>query len=919
MKDSNSPPFILVDGSSYLFRAYHALPPLTNSAGHPTGAIKGVIGMLKKLLQSYHPTHMAVVFDAKGKNFRHDLYPDYKSNRPEMPEELACQIDPIHQMIQAMGIPLVIKAQVEADDVIGTLAKQAQAQGWQVLISTGDKDMIQLVNDQIQLIDTMKNQLIDLGFIKEKYGFLPECFVDYLALMGDKVDNIPGLPGVGEKTAKALLTEVGNVETIYQQLDALQLLKVRGSKTLKEKFITHQAQLELSFQLATIRCDIQLEDTIEQLQVHPEQPETLLALYKTYEFKAWQEALQVATPSSSHEGSEQSVEAIEAAPGYETVLTDSAWKLWLNKLKQHKLFVLDTETTGLDYQTAQIVGISLAVESFQSAKIEACYVPLLHDYLDVPKQLKKSRILSELKPLLEDSTYLKIGQNLKYDQHVLANEGIHLSKGCDDTMLQSYVLSATASRHDMDSLALKYLGKTTIKFEEVAGKGAKQKTFNQIEIASAAQYAAEDAEITYALYKHFSEKLAKSTSLQKLYDVLEKPLMPILNKMERHGALIDAGVLAKQSEVLAESLISLKEKITELAGEAFNIDSPKQLGVVLYEKLQLPVLKKTPKGAPSTAEAVLQELALDYPLPALVLEYRSASKLRSTYTEKLPQLISQTTGRLHTSYHQAVTATGRLSSSDPNLQNIPIKTKQGRKIRQAFIAPANSQLVAFDYSQVELRIMAHLSQDKRLLEAFKLNQDIHTATAAEILSKSIDEVTHEERRRAKAVNFGLLYGMSAFGLAKQLKIERSEAQTYINCYFARYPEVAQYMESVKASAREKGYVETLMGRRLYLPDINASNKMRQQAAERTAINAPMQGTAADIIKQAMIDVDAWLTQTGKLTRMIMQVHDELVFEVPKAELEAVISHVRTLMEKCVSLSVPLIVEAGVGNNWDEAH
>ena len=917
------PPFVLVDGSSYLFRAYHALPPLTNSAGHPTGAIKGVVGMLKKLLEEYQPEHIAVVFDAKGKTFRHEQYPDYKANRPPMAEELACQIAPLHEIIRAMGLPLIVETGVEADDVIGTLAKQAVAHQHQVLISTGDKDMIQLVSPDVHLVNTMKNERTDPEQVAEKYGFPAEHFIDYLAMMGDKVDNIPGLPNVGDKTARALLTELGNIEHIYQNLDAIAALKIRGAKSLKQKFIEFEEQLRLSYDLATIQCDLTLAETLDELVRKPEDADKLIEFFETFEFKAWKEAL------ASGQGlvgqrlvgqgapSKATAESTHARPEYDCVLEQADWDLWWARLQTATLVALDTETTSLNYRSAKVVGLCFAIK--ENNKIDACYVPLAHDYEEAPNQLDKQRILQQLKPWLENPDVIKVGQNLKYDMHVLANEGIKLQGTHHDTMLASYVWNATGSRHDMDTLANKYLDRSTIKFEEIAGKGVKQKTFNQIELDQAAPYAAEDAEITYGLHEALFEKLCTEPSLKKVYEELEVPLMPILNRIERTGTLIDTEALAAQTAELTQQITELQTEINELAGEAFNVDSPKQLGEILYQKLKLPVLKKTPKGAPSTAEPVLQELALDYPLPELVLAYRSCSKLRSTYTEKLPQLVHPETGRIHTSYHQAVTATGRLSSSDPNLQNIPIRTEQGRKIRQAFIAPEGCKLVACDYSQVELRIMAHLSQDEGLITAFKTGQDIHRATAAEVLEKNIDEVTQEERREAKAVNFGLIYGMSAFGLAKQLGIDRNQAQAYIDRYFARYPGVLDFMDNIKASAREKGYVETLRGRRLYQPVITASNKMRQQAAERTAINAPMQGTAADIIKKAMIDIQAWLDQEQLQTSMIMQVHDELVLEVPDKELNQIVETVPRLMEQAVALTVPLLVEPGVGNNWDEAH
>jgi len=903
---------ILVDGSSYLFRAYHALPALTNSKGLNTGAVKGVIGMVKKLIADYPDGEVVVVFDAKGPTFRNDMYADYKANRPPMPEELREQIEPIHEIIRAMGLPLLCVSGVEADDVIGTLAKEASDRGDSVLISTGDKDMAQLVNDHVTLVNTMTNTLMDSDGVVAKFGIPPELIIDLLALQGDKVDNIPGVAGVGEKTALALLTVLGGIDAIYANLDQVADLEVRGAKSLAAKLAASESDARLSYQLATIKTDCDLSLAPDQLKTVPANDEVLVQWFKELEFKSW------LSDALAGESSSTSPEESQPAPAMpleiDTVLEESSWQQWLEALSRADLFAFDTETTSLNYIEAEIVGVSFAV-----AADRAAYLPLAHDYPGAPQQLDRQRILAELKPLLENPNVKKLGQNLKYDANVLANYGITLAGIAHDSMLESYVLDSTGTRHDMDSLALKYLGEKTITFEEVAGKGAKQLTFNQVAIEQAAPYAAEDAAISLRLHESLWPKLQAVPSLAGLYESLELPLIPVLSRIERNGAQVDRQKLADQSHELSQRLDALETRAHEMAGETFNLGSPKQLGQILFDKLELPILKKTPKGAPSTAEDVLAELALDYPLPAVLMEYRSLSKLKSTYTDKLPEMISAVSGRVHTSYHQAVTATGRLSSSDPNLQNIPIRTEEGRRIRQAFCAPKGYKIVAADYSQIELRIMAHLSQDAGLLHAFSENLDVHSATAAEVFGTPLDEVSGDQRRKAKAINFGLIYGMSAFGLAKQLNLGRHEAQEYIDRYFDRYPGVARYMNDTRSLAHEQGYVETLYGRRLYLPEINARNKQRQQAAERTAINAPMQGTAADIIKRAMIAVDEWLATDGIDAKMIMQVHDELVFEVTEPEANRLMVTLPDVMAGVAALDVPLLVEAGMGDNWDEAH
>ena len=905
-------PMILVDGSSYLYRAFHAIPPLSTSDGQPTNAIRGVTSMIKSLIKTYADSPIVVIFDAKGKTFRDDMYPEYKAQRPSMPDDLRLQIEPIHNIIKAMGLPLISIGGVEADDVIGTIAKIVGETGREVIVSTGDKDMAQLVTDKVTLVNTMTDTLMDIEGVKKKFGIGPELIIDFLALMGDKVDNIPGVPGVGEKTALGLLQGLGSLESIYSRLDEIAGLSFRGAKTLSKKMEDNKDMAFLSYQLATIKCDVELDFDSIALKNTPQDKDALKELFTRLEFKTWIKELDKAVDAdASSDESEAQAQAVEIC--YETVLDKDHFAIWLDKIQQAPLFAIDTETTSLNYMAAELVGISLSVEAGKAA-----YIPVAHDYEGAPVQLDRDWVLAQLKPILEDAKQAKIGQHLKYDANVLANYEIEL-KGIEfDTMLESYVLNSTASKHNMDSLAQKFLSHKTMSFEEIAGKGAKQKTFNQIELEQAAFYAAEDADITFRLHQAIWSKLEKTPELASVFNDIELPLVPVLAKMEQTGALIDPDLLHEQSAEIATRLQELEVQAHEMAGQAFNLSSPKQLQEILFVKLELPVLKKTPKGQPSTAEPILQELALDYELPRLIMEHRSLSKLKSTYTDKLPEMI-QKTGRIHTSYHQAVTATGRLSSTDPNLQNIPIRTAEGRRIRQAFIAPEGYKLIAADYSQIELRIMSHLSQDPGLLDAFANNADVHKATAAEVFEVALDEVTSEQRRRAKAINFGLIYGMSAFGLAKQLGIGRPEAQKYIQRYFERYPGVRTYMENTREMAREKGFVETLFGRRLYLPDIKASNAMMRQAAERTAINAPMQGTAADIIKRAMIKMHEWLKETDLGIKMILQVHDELIFEVKESDLSAAQEKILEIMENTSAIDVPLLVEAGIGNTWDEAH
>jgi len=923
-------PLILVDGSSYLFRAYHSPPHLTNSRGEATGAIYGVVNMLKSLLRQYNPSQMAVVFDAKGPTFRNELYTEYKAHRPPMPDDLRSQIEPLHQIIHALGLPLLCISGVEADDVIGTIAMQATAVGRHVLISTGDKDMAQLVNPHVTLINTMTNTILDPDGVREKFGVGPELIIDFLALMGDKADNIPGLPGVGEKTAQALLQGLGSIATLYQRLDDIAALGFRGSKTIADKMLEYKDQLELSYQLATIKTDVELPKQLIDLHIQTPDYTKLAELYQQCEFRRWLAEVQ-STDKINTVRTEAAIEqqtTTAVAPqtpaenaaqldrsGYQTILTTQAFDELLLLLQQTELVAFDTETTSLDYMQAELVGMSFAV-----APGQAYYLPLGHDYIGAPEQLPLTEVLQKLKGWLENPDKAKVGQNLKYDMSVLARYNISLRGVAFDTMLESYVLNSVASRHDMDSLAQKYLNHQTISFEDIAGKGAKQLTFNQIELEKAAEYAAEDADVTLQLHQQLWPQLQAEGRLAQVLQQIEIPLLSVLSRMERTGVLIDAALLQQQSEFLANRIGELEQQAHNLAGKTFNLSSPKQLQEILFTEQGLPVLKKTPTGIPSTAEEVLTELAHDYELPRVIIEHRTLAKLKSTYTDKLPQSVNPVTGRVHTSYHQAVAATGRLSSTEPNLQNIPIRTEEGRRIRQAFIAALGKRILAVDYSQIELRIMAHLSQDKALLDAFAQGLDIHRATAAEVFAVPLNEVTTEQRRRAKAVNFGLIYGMSAFGLARQLDISRSEAQHYVDTYFARFPGVLAYMENTRAQAHQAGYVETLFGRRLYLPEINSKNMARKKGAERAAINAPMQGTAADIIKNAMLAVDHWLQQQDQSKiSMIMQVHDELVFEVDAGLLPEFQQQIVSLMQQAAKLDVPLLAEAGSGLNWDEAH
>ncbi len=900
------PPLILVDGSSYLYRAFHASERanLRTADGRPTGAIRVMTNMLRSLMRQYQGSSVAVIFDAKGKNFRHEMYSDYKATRKPMPDDLRPQIEPIHQIIKALGLPLLVIEGVEADDVIGTLAREASEKQINTIISTGDKDIAQLVTSHVSLIDTMNNTQTDEPGVVSKFGVPAHLIIDYLALMGDSSDNIPGMPGVGQKTALALLNGIGSIDEIAGRLDEVAALGFRGSKNFAEKFVEHKEIVLLSRALATIKTDVELPVSVENLTMQPADQEQLLTLFKEYEFKTLIAELE----------SDNSTEEPTTAGEYTVITKEADFLHWLTQLKAAELFSFDTETTSLDYMVAELVGVSFAIEPGKAA-----YVPVAHDYLGAPEQLQRDWVLQQLKPLLEDPGKPKVGQNIKYDQSVLARYDIQLNGIAYDTMLESYCLNSVATRHNMDALAEHYLGYRTVKYEDIAGKGVKQLTFNSIDLEQAGPYAAEDADITLRLHHALWKPLQAEASLASVFKDIEMPLVDILSRIERHGALVDGALLTQQSIEISDRLKEIERAAHDEAGEAFNLSSPKQLQELLFVKLQLPVIKKTPKGQPSTAEEVLQELALDYQLPKLILEHRSLSKLKSTYTEKLPQMINGSSGRIHTSYHQAVTATGRLSSSDPNLQNIPIRTPEGRRVRQAFIAPPGYKLVAADYSQIELRIMAHLSGDKGLLDAFANGLDIHKATAAEVFGVTLENVTSDQRRSAKAINFGLIYGMSSFGLAKQLGVSRKSAQDYIDLYFERYPGVLRYMDETKAFAREHGFVETIFGRRLYLPEINARNGMRRQGAERTAINAPMQGTAADIIKKAMIRVDQWLLDSGHDARVIMQVHDELVLEVADNHLAAVTEGLKTNMAQAAELSVPLLVEAGIGDNWDEAH
>ena len=887
MTSEQQAPLILVDGSSYLYRAFHALPPLTASNGQPTGAVRGVVSMLRKMQADFKDSDIVVVFDAKGKTFRDEMFAEYKSHRPPMPDDLRAQIEPVHQCIQAMGLPMIVHPGVEADDVIGTLAVQAEAKGESVIISTGDKDMAQLVSERVTLMNTMSNTVYDRDGVVEKFGVPPERIIDYLAIIGDTSDNIPGVPGVGPKSAVPMLQEIGGLDAIYADPEAIRELEFRGAKKMPEKMLEHKDQAYLSYKLATIKLDVELDAEIGLTNSAPN-AEALHQLFTELEFKSWINELESGTGNSSeaHREKEESTAALSPEPSeintnYSTILDMSEFDAWVERLKGADVLAFDTETTSVNAMEAQLVGLSFAVQAG-----EAAYVPVAHDYLGAPEQLPRDVVLQKLKPILEDESKSIVAQNLKYDRTVLANCGLTIRAQVFDSMLESYLFNSVAGRHDMNSLADRCLGRTTIHFEDIAGKGAKQLTFNQIALEEAGPYAAEDADICLQLHHFFWPKLNKESGLAKLYHEIEGPLESVLSKIERNGALIDADAMFAQSEEIAARLQQLEVEVHDKAGQAFNLSSPKQLQEILYQKLELPVLKKTPKGQPSTAEEVLVQLADDYEIPKLILEFRGLAKLKSTYTDKLPVMINQSTGRIHTSYHQAVAATGRLSSSDPNLQNIPVRTEEGRRIRKAFVAPEGQRIVAADYSQIELRIMAHLSQDKGLLNAFQQGQDVHSATAAEVFDVDHAEVTPDQRRKAKAINFGLMYGMSAFGLGRQLQIPRNEAQAYMEIYFDRYPGVARFMEQIRAEAADQGFVETLFGRRLYLPDINNRQAQRRQAAERTAINAPMQGTAADIIKLAMIEVDSWLDKSGFPAKMIMQVHDELVFEVDEDKVDA---------------------------------
>ncbi|HEY5641917.1 MAG TPA: DNA polymerase I [Woeseiaceae bacterium] len=893
---------VLIDGSSYLYRAFHALPALSTSDGAPTGALLGVLTMIQKLLREERPAHIAVVFDAPGKTFRDEIYAEYKATRPPMPDELRAQVQPILDAIEAMGLPLLRVEGVEADDVIGTLCDRATERGLDVLVSTGDKDLAQLVSDNVTLVNTMDDTRLDRDGVKKKFDVQPEQIVDYLALVGDTSDNIPGVPKVGPKTAAKWLNEYGTAEGVVEHAEAI---KGKVGESLRD----HVEQLWLSRKLAKIACDIELDISIDDLDARSPDTAALRKLYGRYELRSLLRQLDEAADIQA-----DTPAAPEGDVSYETVLDEASFDRWIGKIEKADLVAFDTETNSLDYMDAELVGLSLAVSPG-----EACYVPVAHDYPGAPTQLPRDAVLGKLRAFLEDPRHKKLGHHLKYDAHILARYDIALAGMQYDSMLESYVLNSVATRHDMDSVALQYLGRSTIKYEDVAGKGAKQLTFNQVDLDTAAPYAAEDADVTLQLHETLWQQLDAIPTLRQVYEDIEQPLVPVLFGMEETGVLVDRAMLAKQSGELAKKMIELEAQAHELAGGPFNLGSPKQLQEILFEQLDLPVIRKTPKGQPSTAEDVLAELAADYALPAVIIEYRGVSKLKSTYTDKLPLQINQRTGRIHTSYHQAVTATGRLSSTDPNLQNIPIRTPEGRRIRQAFIAPAGHLLLAADYSQIELRIMAHLSADEGLLKAFRKEQDVHRATAAEVFETALEDVSDDQRRSAKAINFGLMYGMSAFGLAKQLGIPRGRAQEYVDLYFERYPGVKAYMDDIRKTASEQGYVETVFGRRLYLPEINARNAQRRQYAERSAINAPMQGTAADIIKRAMIAVHDWLEGGERGARMIMQVHDELVFEVRKDCVDAVREEVVRRMSAAADLSVDLKVDVGVGDNWDEAH
>ncbi|MEE3939106.1 DNA polymerase I [Pseudomonas viridiflava] len=917
-------PLVLVDGSSYLYRAFHALPPLATSKGLPTGAVKGVLNMLKSLRRQYPESPFAVVFDAKGGTFRDTLYAEYKANRPSMPDDLRVQVDLLHACVKGLGYPLLCVEGVEADDVIGTLARSSAAADRPVIISTGDKDMAQLVDGHITLVNTMTGSVLDIAGVKEKFGVGPEHIIDFLALMGDKVDNIPGVPGVGEKTAVGLLVGVGGgLKELYGNLDAVAGLPIRGAKTLAAKLEEHREMAFLSYELATIKIDVPLDIELDQLHCGEPDRDALMELYAELEFKSWIEDLQRDAKRAGQELAVEEAPVVSKEAAYEVILEQAQFDAWLKKLQAAPLFAIVTQSNGTDAQRAQLVGLSFAIQTH-----EAAYIPLTHSYMGVPQQLDRDTVLKALKPLLEDPDKIKVGQHAKFAINLLANcalggdqsQGIDLQGVKFDTILESYVLDSTATRHDRDSLVAKYLTHTPINFQDIAGKGAKQLTFDQIALEQAYPYAAEEADLTLRLHEVFEARLAAIPTLQPVLNDIEMPLVPVLARIERQGAFVDANLLGIQSVELGDKMTALEREAFAIAGEEFNLGSPKQLGVILYEKLGMPILSKTATGQPSTAEAVLAELAeQDFPLPKVLMQYRSMSKLKSTYTDRLPEQINPRTGRIHTSYHQAVAVTGRLSSSDPNLQNIPIRTAEGRRIRQAFVAPKGYKLLAADYSQIELRIMAHLAQDEGLLHAFRNDLDVHRATAAEVFGVELENVTTDMRRSAKAINFGLIYGMSAFGLAKQIGVDRKQSQAYVDRYFARYPGVLDYMERTRAQAAEQGFVETIFGRRLYLPDINAKNPSLRKGAERMAINAPMQGTAADIIKKAMVAVNGWLDESGLDARVILQVHDELVLEVREDLVDQISEQIRPHMSGAAELAVPLLVEVGVGNNWDEAH
>jgi len=917
-------PLVLVDGSSYLYRAFHALPPLTTSKGLPTGAVKGVLNMLKSLRKQYPESPFAVVFDAKGGTFRDEMFAEYKANRPSMPDDMRVQIDFLHNCVRGLGYPLLCVEGVEADDVIGTLARSSAAADRPVIISTGDKDMAQLVDGHITLVNTMTGSVLDVAGVKEKFGVGPEHIIDYLALMGDKVDNIPGVPGVGEKTAAGLLVGInGGLKELYENLDKVPTLAIRGAKSLPAKLEEHKDMAFLSYKLATIKVDVPLDIELDALHCGEPDRDALLALYTELEFKSWITDLQ---REAKQEGAEIAP-VVEAAPvieaKYELILEQTQFDDWMNKLQAANLFAFVVQSNGTDAQRAQIVGLSFAIKTH-----EACYIPLTHSYMGVPQQLDRDAVLGAVKPMLEDPSKIKVGQHAKFAINLLANcaiggdqsQGINVQGVKFDTMLESYVLDSTATRHDRDSLVAKYLDHTPVNFQDIAGKGAKQLSFDQIALEQAGIYAAEEVDLTLRLHEILQAKLDKIPTLAPVLNEIEMLLMPVLARIERQGALVDAKLLGIQSVELGNKMTELEREAFAIAGEEFNLGSPKQLGVILYEKLGMPIISKTATGQPSTAEAVLAELAeQEFPLPKVLMQYRSMSKLKSTYTDRLPEQINPRTGRIHTSYHQAVAVTGRLSSSDPNLQNIPIRTAEGRRIRQAFVAPQGYKLLAADYSQIELRIMAHLAKDEGLLHAFRNDLDVHRATAAEVFGVELPEVTNDMRRSAKAINFGLIYGMSAFGLAKQIGVDRKQSQAYVDRYFARYPGVLEYMERTRTQAAEQGFVETIFGRRLYLPDINAKNQALRKGAERMAINAPMQGTAADIIKRAMVAVNGWLDTSGLDARVILQVHDELVLEVREDLVEQISKDIRVHMSGAADLDVPLLVEVGVGSNWDEAH